>query len=128
MIRQLKSSWDKGFFDGVHEKRDLEGVEDRLAYESGFVEGVALQGKRLKELLRECIRELMECDHPSSVSEWWKKNGPEEVPEDAWIMCALACADINYREDAEIEIVRIPPEPLSGIIYVIDIKIGRKKR
>jgi len=49
MIEQDKSSWDKGFADGKAGKRDVEGVSDRLGYESGFLEGSADRGEEPEE-------------------------------------------------------------------------------
>ena len=41
MIQMDKTSWDKGFQDGKYGIREPEGVPDKLAYESGYAEGVA---------------------------------------------------------------------------------------
>ena len=41
MIELDRESWNKGFKDGKAGKREPDGVFDKLAYESGYVEGVA---------------------------------------------------------------------------------------
>ena len=41
MIQMEKTSWDNGFKDGKAGKREPDGVFDKLAYESGHVEGTA---------------------------------------------------------------------------------------
>ena len=41
MIELDRESWDKGFQDGKAGKREPESVPDKLAYESGHVEGTA---------------------------------------------------------------------------------------
>jgi hypothetical protein len=41
MIQIDKASWDKGLKDGKAGKREPDDVPDKLAYESGYVEGVA---------------------------------------------------------------------------------------